>query len=378
MPRSPSPSAPSSMDLVKHQGRFFTSRCCGDARLAFRDLGRRHPAPLEHAHRLINPRLHRPPATLSVRTVSVTFRQRWPLPRALEARWSGHGRSPEEGAWTPWQYPDWEVEMFAPRGAEAAAPGRLVLPGLGRRRHGRAGHQPHGHRSPLAVRERPLGALPAQPGWCARRASASPGGHAGMPASSRPAGDWWMVYHHGLRERLPHPGAASACWNPSVDGGRLVPRQGRHAGAATAAPRGGRSAGPRACRSATTSRAAASACSGASPCARRQRGLRGCAADGGLVIQGKGRVWRTACRCAASWATAATRSPWTWRSAVRAMAWPCSTTSAATRVFGFSRHELRTHGYGQEQTWMREPHGGLARAHPPATARTCCAGATRS
>ena len=52
---------------------------------------------------------------------------------------------PVEHVYDGWRYPDdWVTEAYAPGGAQALPPRRLVLPGQRGRRHGRAADQPHG------------------------------------------------------------------------------------------------------------------------------------------------------------------------------------------------------------------------------------------
>jgi len=102
----------------------------------------------------------------------------------------------EEKAWTPWQYPkDWVVEMFAPEGPKLLRRGEwfylisavggtagpptshMVTVARSRSIHGPWDHCPH---NPIV---RTVSA--DEPWWSRGHASAVEG----------PAGDWWLVYH---------------------------------------------------------------------------------------------------------------------------------------------------------------------------------------
>ncbi len=261
----------------------------------------------------------------------------------------------ENGAWTPWQYPkDWEVEMFAPEGPKllrrgdwfylisavggtaGPATSHMVTVARSRSIHGPWEDCPHNPVVRTTSSKEP---------WWSR-------GHASLVEG--PAGDWWMVYHayeNGYRtlgrQCLLEPIEWTADGWFRAKGGTLA--------RPLPVPRGGRPGPSGLPLSDDFSRSRLGLqwsfhAPGANEAARLRH------AEGGLVIQGKGQGL-------------ADSSPLCCIVGDRS----CEITvdleirgdgHGGLALFyderghvglGFSRHELRTYGYGQEQTWMREP-----------------------
>ncbi|RTL36343.1 MAG: xylan 1,4-beta-xylosidase [Burkholderiales bacterium] len=261
----------------------------------------------------------------------------------------------EANAWQPWPYPaDWVVEMAAPEGPKllrrdgwfylvsavggTAGPptSHMVTVARSRSVHGPWHHCPH---NPI-VRTKS-----ADEPWWSR-------GHASFVEG--PAGDWWMVYHgyeNGFRtlgrQALLEPLSWTKDGWPLAMGGTLA--------RPLPAPRGGR-AGPAGLPlSDDFSRARLGLpwrfhAPGPDEASRLTWG------PDGLRMRGKGR-------------TLADCSPLLCINGDRR--YECSVDvdvtgdgHAGLALFyderghaglGFSRSEMLTYGYGQEQTWMREP-----------------------
>jgi len=261
----------------------------------------------------------------------------------------------ENGAWSPWQYPgDWEVEMFAPEGPKlfrrggwfylvsavggTAGPATSHMVTLSRARSvdGPWTHCPH---NPI-VRT----AHAAEPWWSRGHASVVEG----------PAGDWWMVYHgyeNGFRtlgrQALLEPVEWTADGWLRARGGRLdhpLP-----------APRGGKAiAAPVALSDDFSHSRLGIQWSFHAPAPAEAERLRH--ADDGLVIRGKGTGPTD---CSPLCCIAGDRSyELTVDLEIRGDALGGLLLFYDERGhagLGFTRQEMRTYGYGQEQHWMREP-----------------------
>lgn len=260
----------------------------------------------------------------------------------------------EEGAWTPWQYPkDWEVEMFAPEGPKllrrggwfylvsavggtaGPATSHMVTVARSRSVNGPWEHCPHNPVVRTTSKREP---------WWSR-------GHASLVEG--PTGDWWMVYHGYEsdyrtlgRQCLLEPIEWTADGWFRAKGGTLAQP--------SPAPRGGQVGPSGLPLSDDFSRSQLGLqwsfhAPGANEAARLRH------ADGGLVIQGKGQGL-------------ADSSPLCCIVGDRSYEITVDLEirgegHGGLALFyderghvglGFSRHELRTYGYGQEQTWMRE------------------------
>ncbi|MEK8046222.1 family 43 glycosylhydrolase [Ideonella margarita] len=260
----------------------------------------------------------------------------------------------ESNAWQPWQYPaDWEVEMFAPEGPKllrrngwfylisavggtaGPATSHMVTVSRSRSVHGPWGHCPH---NPV-VRTRDI----SEPWWSRGHASVVEG----------PKGDWWMVYHgyeNGFRtlgrQALLEPVEWTADGWLRARGGRLdrpLPAPGGKGNAVNP---------PGLSDDFSRSRHGLQWAFHA-PAADESSRLRH--ADGGLVIRGKGV---SPIDCSPYCCIAGDRSyeitvDLELRGDVVGGLLLFYDERGHTGL-GFTRGEMRTFGYGQEHTWMRE------------------------
>ena len=263
----------------------------------------------------------------------------------------------EPGAWEPWQYPkDWVVEMFAPEGPKlfrrggwfyllsavggTAGPPTSHMVTLARSRsvHGPWEHCPH---NPI------VHTRSADEPWWSR-------GHASVvPGPSGDPGDWWMVYHgyeNGLRtlgrQTLLEPVEWTADGWLRAKGGTLD--------RPLAKPRGGRpSAAGCALSMDFSSAALGPAWSFHAPGPDELARLR--FADGALALRGKGTALADCsplCCIVGDRAYEASVEIELSGAAHGGLALFYDERGHAG--LAFDREQMRTYGYGLEQTWMRE------------------------
>ena len=264
----------------------------------------------------------------------------------------------QSDAWSPWRYPaDWVVEMFAPEGPKLLRRGEwfYLISAVG----GTAG-PPTSHMVTLA-RSRsvhgPWEQCPHNPivrttdadePWWSR-------GHASLVEG--PAGDWWMVYHgyeNGFRtlgrQTLLEPVEWTSDGWLRARGGRLDRPLSK--------PAGGRRSAPGIPLSDDFSRAGLGlqwSFHALTPGAPTRTRLDG----GALLLQGQGS---SLADCSPLTCTTGDR-----RYEVSAEFEILGEAHGGLAVFyderghaglGFSRSQMLTYGYGQEQRWMREDYAG--------------------
>jgi xylan 1,4-beta-xylosidase len=260
-----------------------------------------------------------------------------------------------EQAYAPWQYPaDWVVEMFAPEGPKLFRRGgwfylvtavggtagpptsHMVIAARSKSIHGLWEHCPH---NPV------VRTWSADEPWWSR-------GHASLVEG--PAGDWWMVYHgyeNGFRtlgrQTLLEPVEWTADGWFRARGGTLA--------APTRKPKGGRASPAGLALSDDFSKSALGLrwsffAPGADEAARLRHENRS------LVMRGKGTSLADCSPLTCITGDRAYQAEVTLE--VSGQAHGGLALFYDQRCFagiGFSTRQRLTYGYGQEQTWMREP-----------------------